>query len=255
MLICKKFVLLNNPKTGSTFVRTVIKEIYKKKFFKSCKEIILDFQRSNRYIKYSQHGGYYQIPKKYLNRTVVSVIRNPYEKFLSTYEFRWWVTVPPIAKESVPIYFPQFPDLSIDDFVYMNELSAEYALKHNPLSIGTQTIHFIYMFFKDPEKILAQLTPEYLESNTLYKKDLADIIFLKQENLNAELSNFLLSKGFSKKDAEFCNKRARVNKTNQLYENRTGLWTKKAIDYVTYQERFLLKILKDLGIEYLPPTI
>lgn len=34
MLITDDFVLLNSPKTGSTYARTVIKEVYKKRFGK-----------------------------------------------------------------------------------------------------------------------------------------------------------------------------------------------------------------------------
>lgn len=105
MLITKSFIVINNPKTGSSFVRKVLKEIYRqrKEKYSWLKKKSLDwgliqadliehFVYTDAHKKHlNQHGAVEQIPNKFINgRHIVSVIRNPYTKILSQYEFKWW---------------------------------------------------------------------------------------------------------------------------------------------------------------------
>lgn len=270
MIICKEFIVLNLPKTGSTFVRKVIKEIYDQRYsrqylskigikFKLINppliELILpNFQSPNPYQREirSQHGSYCQIPKEFLNKKVVTVIRSPFERLLSGYEYKWWEKKPPIERKYIDEFFPSFPHLNLNEYISLKKLSVE---DNNPADLGTQSIQFIRMFFKNPEDVLTHITKDYIESEDAFKKDIGDITFLRQENLNEELSTFLYQQGFSKKEAEFAKNYGKVNVTKPTGTARKNLWTKEAVEYVTENERFLLKMLKNMGFEYKVPEI
>jgi hypothetical protein len=129
MIITEIFVMLNLPKTGSTFARTVIKELYKPSILKKIlvklrlvpRDLIElklpNIKMPNRI--FDQHGTYSQIPKKYLNRPVFSVVRNPYTRFLSAYQFKSWANPNQLTVDRSILErdFPTFPDLDMDTYV------------------------------------------------------------------------------------------------------------------------------------------
>lgn len=270
MLITKNFILLNLPKTGSSFVRAVIKEIYKKKYSyklslflsklkiieKPVIELMLpNFQSPIKLWSYNigQHGAYCQIPKKYLDKEVVSVIRNPYSKFISGYEYGWWKKYPPIEKAIIEERFLNFPDLDLNEYVEMQKMVNS---KTNSFFLGAQIIQFIKMFFKDPDNVLFNLNKEYINSSNLFKADIARITFLRQEFLNEDLGNFLLKKRFSNEEVLFAKNYKKVNETvSENQYSRENIWTQEAIDYVNDSERFLFIILKELGFKYECPKL
>jgi hypothetical protein len=120
--------MLNLPKTGSTFARTVIKEVYQPSLLKKIlvklrlvPRDLMELRLPN--IKmpnqnFDQHGTYDQIPKEYLNRTVFSIIRNPYSNFLSLYQFRSWANPEQLTVDKLILErdFPSFPELDIDSY-------------------------------------------------------------------------------------------------------------------------------------------
>ena len=273
MLITESFVLLNNPKTGSTFARTVIKEIYRKRLsnrslLRKCldrlkltsrpfiKELMLPNIRITGVERpLNPHGIYIQIPEPYRNREIVTIIRNPYKRFISTFEYRDWVRKPLLHPEFIEKHFPSFPELSIDDFVYFCDMTMMYGQlggRTINAKIGTQTVLFIHMFFKDPFSVLNNITDEYIDSDKIFQ-DIAQITFLNQENLNEELSDFLLRKGFTADEADYVRFRTKVNVTPKKSSDRCKLWTKKSLDYIQYNERMIFRYLKAIGIDYKKP--
>jgi hypothetical protein len=252
MIITDDFILLNYPKTGSTFARTVIKEIYQKRLARrhwgrkisdrvglTSKPFIQELILPNIKVKHAdrepdQHGCYSQIPHIYRNRQVISIVRNPYSRFLSGYEFRWWVQFPPVPQNLLAERFPSFPDLDIDDYVRLQEYGAVYRVSNGRNikgTIGNQTIQFIQMFFKNPDDVLDNISDEYIDSDQIFE-DVADIKFLRQENLNEELADFLQQTGYSQEEVEYARLRNKVNETPKRSLHRNQLWTKKALDYI-----------------------
>ena len=272
MIICDQFIVINFPKTGSSFVREVMKNIHlqrvKKNFFykvffkfglikSSYRELLLpNIRNSSMEMLADQHGTVSQIPIEYSDRKIISVIRNPYERFLSLFEFRWWAKYPPIERSLIDRHFPKFPNLSIDDYVKLCELTAHFRLNgNNPLNIGIQTIQFIQFFFKKPEFILKNMSIDYLNSATLFKSDIADIIFLRQENLRYELSEFIINHGYTKKEAVTILNYPNVNKTKKIFDDRKKIWTPRAISYVEENEKLLFKISESYNIKFTKPII
>ena len=275
MLITKDFIIINNPKTGSSFIRKSVKNIYnhRRRKYSIAKKISIrlglikpeflelrlpNVKISNRLEFKDQHGTVAQIPEKYLkNRKIVSAVRNPYSRFLSAYEFESWARAPSIEISILKKEFSNFPNLTLDEYVDLSRLisKSRRSLVPKDLSdqnLGNLTLQFIQMFFDNPSDIIANLSDDYIYSGE-YKKGLRPITFLKQENLKEELSNYLSQFDFSQQELISIKNHKRVNVTPVKSSDRNTLWTTKALDYIQQDERLLFKILEDLGINYSIP--
>lgn len=274
MIVTDSFVLLNHPKTGSTFARTVLKEIHKRRLKRrplrrklldklgiTAKPFLQELMLPNIKVPGStqppnQHGCYCQIPESHQDRPVVTVVRNPYDRFLSIYRFRWWRKHPLFSREILDEHLPSFPDLSLDEFVHYSELAMRYGrMGGRPVNanVGNQTVQFIQMFFRNPQRVLDGLTDAYLDSEQVFE-DLAPITFLKQEDLNRQLADFLLQKGYSQEEADYVIAREPVNVTPEKVSDAGSLWTPQALDYVEHHERMIFRILAARGIVYKAPS-
>lgn len=270
MLITNDFVMLNFPKTGSSFVRDAIKSIYKKRYTNASlkhklvakcglsdhlmiKELLLpNIKITGVKRAADQHGCYTQIPRRFRQRQIVSVVRNPYTRFLSEYEYRWWALHPPVSQDILMKYLPHFPALSLDDFVLLKELTVRYSRLNNKktdVSIGNQTVQFIQMFFKNPAGVLNRLSDDYLNSDEIFR-DIADIHFLRQENLNEELTSFLSQYDYSSEEIEYVKRKEPCNVTKKRSPDRKELWTEMAIEYIQKKERMIFRLLEKYGIDY-----
>ena len=272
MIITDTFVMLNNPKTGSTFARTVLKEIHatyrRVQFWKRVvsfgrvraplfKELYLpDLTFDGSLLKESsQHGAYSQIPDEYRDREVVSVVRNPYTLFISHYQFRWWATHPPFPPAFLAEKFPQFPDLSIDDFVDFSRLR----VAHEPLGerltelgVGSMSRFFIKMFYREPASIFRHLDRQMIDSGRLLEL-LPTITFLRQEHLTDDLSHFLRRHGYSERELQHVAEHEKVNLTKDRVADPTALLTPKVLSHIQTNELLLLRLLESVGIKYYPP--
>lgn len=263
MIITKKFVVLNLPKTGSSFVRKVIKDIYYKRQKKLFVKLLSKFQ-INYFIFYEimtehprlpnykdQHGCFDQIPKQYNNKKILSVVRDPYLRLESLYKFKWWAKNPPVEIKKIKALFPNFPNLNLKQFLKMNLISNEqmkekYDIDKN-LKIGNQSIQFIRFFFKNHRKVLAELDEDYILKG-YFKNDLCDVTLLKNENLNNELAQFLLENNFSEEEANSVLKHDKVNVTKSNFDK--SLIGQELITFVNENEWILFEILKYKGLNY-----
>jgi len=262
MIITESFVMLNYPKTGSSFARKVIKELYQRyprRFFKRrfIKELMLPNIREAGNAPPDQHGTYSQIPREYRDREIVTVVRNPFDRFLSGYEFRHWAHYPPLPMDVIRMHFPQFPKLTIEQYIAMNQMviGLNAFLDREPRArIGEQTVQFIHLFFKNPRRVLAEISDEYMDSDRVFD-DMAEITFLRQERLNEELAAFLRRKGFTRRESAFIESHEPVNVTVGKNPDRERLWTQRALDYVREYERTIFRILEARGISYGRPLV
>ena len=273
MIITDQFVMLNLPKTGSSFARKAIKLLYKNRFdkltlsrkltikLKLSKPLLCEYILPNIRIKGvkrhpDHHGTYCQIPEKHKQKKIFSIARNPYDRLLSAYEFKGWARNPPISKELIAKLFPQFPELSLNEFLEMSRMTVKQELRDRTqhVCIGPQSVQFIFMFFKNPENVLKNITDCYIDSDE-YLKDMANITFLRQEYLREDMKSFLQKYGFNQHELRIVDELGVINETKNKSENRNALLTPEAIDYINIEERFVLKILRQKGIEYSSPKI
>jgi len=263
MLILDKFIVLNYPKTGSTFVREAIKEIHRKRkkntsylFYFLDKKI-----RRQLYIeeiltpsnfdpsKNSQHGGYFQIPNKFRDREILATIRHPYHRLVSMYSYDWWKSKYPFPKETLHTLFPTFPNLSLTEFIKYWELidTKRYPLIKKVNNIGFQSTRFISMFFSNPLDLINQLTIGAISFEEVYK-NIPKITFIKQENLTDDLTYFLIRKRYNKEEINLIKNMPKLNLSTST---KISLDDKKyALDYLEKKERFLIGMYNYLGFNY-----
>lgn len=272
MIITDRFVVLNMPKTGSTFVRTALRELRHAQLARrsplarlldrcgiamapKLRELRLPNIRERSGHSTDQHGIWGQIPSRHRAKPVVSVVRNPYDRLLSLYGFRWWVEHPPLDEARLRGLFPTYPELTLEEFLEMRGLELrEGWIPHIPLQaeVGPQTVRFIQMFFRDPEAVLRKLDDEYLKSDR-FVDDMPEITFLRTENLNGDLHDFLLAQGHDAEEIEFIKTRARVHATRRRDDGGDPPWTENALRSVAHGERLLFRILAHHGLEYPAP--
>lgn len=263
MIITKNFVLLNYPKTGSSFVRKVLKELYKRKLQSSLyyrakrrmgflKPFYRELKSDHILIKgyQDQHGGCFQIPEDDKSKAIVSVIRNPYDRFDSQYRYEWWKKNPRIKNEILISELPNFPDLTISEYLVYRRLLSEKLRKHLGipigLELGVQTITFLHMFLKDPISFYKTLGSSVPEPDDIIKL-LCNVQFLRQEQLNKDLIGFLLGVGFRKSEIEFISEFEKVNVTEKKKDEKIDT---QIIDYVDTYDKLLIEILQSMSVEY-----
>lgn len=265
MIVTNDFVLLNFPKTGSSFVRQAVKQVYSQPQsrvsslltrlgIRQPELVELMMPKIDEEFDYGivdQHGTYRQIPQAHKNKLILSITRNPFTRYVSDYQFQWWKKYPPTKVEVLKADYPQFPDLSFEDYYQMmHRYGRANRLRgiRPGIDIGLHTIRFIQFYFQEPESILAEITEHYIESEA-YKKDMAKVHFLHQENLSVELKLFLVSLGFERSKVNFLNEAKPVNVTKRTTDRDIDKYYSEAL-----VEKILLrdKLLFALFPEYLP---
>lgn len=262
MIITENFVMLNFPKTGSTFVRNVLKEIHskyadsntlmhrlglkKKPYFEN---LWLPSVRSTfREPKPDEHGIYSQIPEIHRDKTVVSVKRDLFERLVSVYNFGNWKRSPWMDVEVLKKDCPEFPDISFKDFVYLwnkNNPLENHKLINRKLPIGPATSQFILFYFKEPFEVLKNIDLEYVNSDR-YKEDMAEVEFLDQANLNEELYAFLKRHNYKHSEISFILKAEKQNVSTSDADIIKDYYDEELLEYINGTERLMLRIMDGL---------
>ena len=158
-----------------------------------------------------------------------------------------------MPKETISPILPHYPDLSLDDFLRLSEETARAKRGgDNPGELGNLTIEFVQFFFRDPLAAMRAMSDDYVASGA-FKRDMAEVRFLRQERLNGDLAEFLADFGFAPDEVRYCRDHARVNETTRSPDRPRTSWTPNGIDHVRTRERYLFAMLAQLGHCYEPP--
>ena len=266
MIITDKFVMLNFPKTGSTFARKVIKQIYEKKdlrlnsliyktglFTPKIFELLLPKIDEGNYTGIvDQHGKYRQIPKNHIQKPVLSIVRNPFSRYVSSFFFKWWQKVLPVDIKIIHQFYPNFPELSFNEFYkFSNQFNSINHL-HGiipKVNIGINSLYFIQFFSKNPDSFISTIDDDILNNKDCIE-EFKHVHFIHQESLRDELKLFLLLVGFSEKETAFIDTIEEVNKTE--YPNNINsfmdMYSEELIEKVLSDEKLLFRLFP----EYLP---
>ena len=215
--------MLHLPKTGSTFARDVIKRIYgwEKPGLKDqllikfgVKEpVVLELLLRNVKVKHrnrrDQHGIYDQIPEKYRSsgREIVSIIRDPFTAYISRYNFGSWKKHSSQKKVQIlKKMYPHYPDISFKEFVNSSGVSQDYRLQGIKLKenvhLGVLSLQFLQMFTRNHRELISKIDKGFRQDDNVMSF-FPEITFLKNENLNLDLSNFLIKQGFTGEETKF----------------------------------------------------
>ena len=219
MLITDKFVFIHMPKTGGTFVSSTLLRIHSSYldlphdyFFstppKKLKLVSRNVTENFDSPKYGsvvnqlpKHGKCRQIPQEHRKKQIVSILRNPYDWYVSQYEFGWW------KKKGYWEHYwkvsgrkgraPQVPKLSFEEFLAF-QVKRPYKNKAFQ-KFGYYTQQFIYFFSHHPKLTASWIHVGYIKSGD-YNENLFDVQFLRTDRLNIDFFEFLLATGYEADD-------------------------------------------------------
>ncbi|MFD0864087.1 sulfotransferase domain-containing protein [Sungkyunkwania multivorans] len=258
MIITDDFVMINFPKTGSTFVRSVLHQIHHarvhhksplRRLLSKDPEFVnlkLPNIRTTSFRKglEDEHGICYQIPEEHRQKKIVSVKRDLFDRIVSSYEYMDWKKAPWISEGEIKERFPNYPNLGFEDYVHL-------LIEHNPLEvhpeinrklpIGPLSSFFILFYFKEPFEVLRSIDEAYINSSK-YKEDMFDVTFLDQANLNDELHRFLLSNGYKQKEIEFILTEEKKNTTEKNGRTTRDYFADPLLELIKEKEAFLYKV-------------
>jgi hypothetical protein len=238
MVITEKFVFIHMPKTGGTFVTSILDRLHtpvpqpwvvrktRRAFARVLGRSPTPVQ--SRYGKIvnlePKHGTCHDIPSEHRKKPILSCVRNPYDWYVSQFEFSWWKrtfmydpsdqpTPAGYAIERVLPEFqrkhPHFPAISFAEFI---ELCDSARLVYDPdkrIGAGLYTHGFARYFLKQPERNVYKFsTPNFgwrrLENDTY------DVTFINTERLNNDLPSFLATVGYRAPDLAFIYKAGKI---------------------------------------------
>jgi hypothetical protein len=223
MIITDKFVYVHRPKTGGTFVTNVLYQLHEVKWnlwthlkLATFDEVAFKSNLGKLTIYKTKHGGSLEIPLKYRNRLILTNFRNPYDYYVSQYEFGWWK-----RKECLKYYhkvedfkskFANFPNLTFIQFMQLLCEAYNDAPNNNfdnEIAIGHYTIDFLRNHFYEPNSSVWKISSDYFSSGD-YKNDMFPTHFILTHTLNQQLYDFLLEQGYPKNAIEFILKKEKV---------------------------------------------
>lgn len=215
MILTDHFVAVHEPKTGGTFVTSALFRLFGAQWslrHRLASALGRDLVTRGKYGTFvftnNKHGGCNEVPAAYRGRPILASVRNPYDLYVSQYEFGWWK-----RREYLLYYrkvadfqhrFPRFPDLTFSEYM---ELTGEAfrTLRNDRFDPeggpGLYTEQFVKFYFKSPAEAFARLDDEYIAAQA-YRRDLHDLRFVRTDRLNQDLHDFLIGMGFDRADVD-----------------------------------------------------
>jgi len=282
MIITDDFVYIHFPKTGGTFVSKVLTELYQ---YKRQYKILKSFPKTiknninNRYKiqlrgfielgigEFGQHAPCHQIPEEHRNKPILTNIRNPYDRYVSHYEYQWWKRRPEDDFEFYTLKdlkekCPKFPDLDFEEYLNLwNSIWLPDKIKKRAnidlkieKSFGLETYNFIEFYFKNPPKVIHEVYHNY-QNYTLEKKynfDMFnDIHFLKMDQLNSDLYNFLLNLGWKKNEISFILNSDKIlppGSARTKEQTWQRYYTPELKDLIRQKDKFIFEIFPEFDV-------
>ena len=208
-------VLLNYPRTGSTWMRGVLRRLHGVEHnvlarplagtrvgWRGFHELKLPIDRTataRSAQRRSQHGCWRQIPAWAGERQVVSVGRHPLAYLHSAFHHGYWRTSPAAPADTIRARLPAFPDLDLAGYLdYLEQFALPDVLQgaEPRAEIGALTAHFLRFFHPRPQQALDELTEARLDGIALLD-ELPAVRFLRTERLRDDFTALLADQGYA----------------------------------------------------------
>lgn len=256
MVITDQFVYIHMPKTGGTFVTELLKRLYSYAPSRNFGPGLIGkigrrlFDRTRIKIIH-KHGFCSAIPKQFTGLPIAGCVRNPYDRYVSQYEFKWWLNYPdrhPGVRDH-----PSFPELSFEEYVHL--ANERWVSRDNPglrvePSVGWHTAQFINWYCKDAASLLtdavgARLSAEKVQANLYAGK------FLRTGSLNRDLFEYLRAFGFRDSQLDYIlhsDKIFPVEGGRSAGQNWQKYYSAELKNFVRSRERVLFDIFPEFDV-------
>lgn len=249
MLITPDFVFIHMPKTGGTFITEMLRLVYGARAVETGRK----------------HATCDEIPMSERGKPILSVIRSPFDRYVSQYHYGWWKTHPQeyCDPSLVLQQFPSYPQIDFDDFViianryfinvHRGAANGYDAPKLPPdLALGWHSEQFIRFFCRDPQRAFASITEHDIQRGHLDHFEYP-VEFLRTETLNRDLADVLQRFGV---EAELLHKVRAHHRVmpEQAHEARArqharDYYHRQLSDFVMHKETFLFNRFPEYRVE------
>ena len=260
MIITDKFVYIHMPKTGGSFVTDALFQLYDFKWNKWEHIKLATFQQrkkkaSNGWIAITagKHFGCSKIPDEYSNLPILTTIRNPFDYYVSQYEFGWWKRKQWFKYyQALPGFndrYKDFPNLSFRQFMQLmceafNPPGARDLEDDN--TPGRYSFEFINMYFKDPQSCYPKISENYASSEEI-QQDMFKVHFIFTRYLNDQLHEYLLDAGYPEEDISFITTKEKVLPLGKG-RSKTQKWQQyydaELLELVAKKDAFLFRLFE-----------
>ena len=249
MLITPDVVFIHMPKTGGTFITEMLRQVYGARAVETGRK----------------HATCDEIPLSERGKPILSVMRSPFDRYVSQYHYGWWKTHPQEYCDPAPIrqQFPAYPDVDFDAFVtianrYFVNVHRGAANGYDTpllppeLAPGWHTEQFIRFFCRDPQRAFAAMTEHDLQRGQLEGAEYP-VDFLRTETLNRDLADYLQRFGVEPEQLDSVRTHRRVM-PGQAHEARArqqagDYYDRNLIDFVIRKEAFLFNRFPEYRME------
>ena len=266
MIITDKFVFVHDPKTGGSFVTSALFELYDVKWNYRSRVKLFLFKENRSQTKFGtfiqtalKHYGCRHIPPEHAGKKILATVRNPFDWYVSQYEFGWW------KRRETSKYFkelpdfkrnyPEFPEIGFSEFLKLSDQTLEVNFdcqKEVWSQFGLRTRAFVNFYFKNPSAALTKMLDEEYVTSGAYQADMfPNINFIHTKNLNRNLYEFLLQNGYDKKDMEFILEKKKVLPLGKgrTKEQKWGkYYTPELKTEIRRKERVLFEIFPEFDV-------
>lgn len=222
MVTTDRLVFVHVPKTGGSFVTDALLRVHGAHWgrWQQLRMALTGRVRwqtpLGRVAMYApKHGFCRNVPAHEQGKTLCATVRNPYDLYVSQYEFGWWKRgifhgryrdLPDFATR-----FASFPELSFAEYVTLvNEAFPSPGSERAPCGpVGHLTQEYVQYFFRNPEAAFAKLDADYLRSDEA-RRDMYPVRLLRTSHLNRDLHTLLLEVGYPEEAVSFVPSMQRV---------------------------------------------
>ena len=256
MLFTRDFIFLAFPKTGSSYVRRVVKD--SGTALKAHHHLLpQSMWPANVYYEqrvwredppgWEQHGRRSQIfdpitqerPwiakridawKRGRERQVVSVWRDPMDRLVSAFRFQFYATWEGAKRDLATARYPHFPDWTLPEYhEWVSQENRDQLARRFPLSggddLGIGVLGWSFIWFYASASLLEQWQKEWpKDAQTLadqFDQDTQAIHFLRQDHLTDELGALLINSGLAQPAAD-APQTERVNPTRENHRFKSS---------------------------------
>ena len=252
MIGTNRFVFVHQPKTGGTFVTSVLWKLQSVLETEELKGEGFLFFRPK-----VKHGTCREIPGSHRDRPILGIVRNPYDRYVSQYEFKWWQRTEYLRYfRRVPGFesrFPSYPDITFSEYLELvNEVFSESRRFdwNSDEGFGHQTAQFLDFYSGRPKRAY-QMLVRVPGSFQRARASLFDVHFLRTQGLNEGLYEFLVSKGCPPETVEFVLSLGRIlpdgsQRTQDM--GWEGYYNEEEKARVRWKERFLFELFPEFDV-------
>jgi hypothetical protein len=206
------------------------------------------------YRELNKHGTCAEIPNECEPEAIFSIIRDPFDRYVSSYYFGWWRRYPEDYVSSTARLknrWPSFPDLSFEEFV--QACCEEFEALSRPgtefmREFGWYSRNVVMYYFQQPRQVIPKIDDSYLKEQR-WKDDIYEVTFLHTEDLNRELFEFLKHVGYPTDTLSFVQDLGRVRPKDQAEDRgnaeAANLFTPDLVDYVVDQEQLFFELFPE----------